>query len=942
MKFRLRGGWVLYGIICSAVIGVLVSQLSSAVTLTAVWTAPAPLTRTTLEENIPYNIKISNPDCVSTWLHLQDTYSSGHDVYNECWLMRPVGTTQSNGVGMIRIGNSAMMLLGDTTGRYRFAGWRLLRQGGGNTSWFYGMFIYDNPYQAAYEQQEQGLRKWYFSPSSKGGWLLTDPGTTDYTRTNAYATSGSGEWLVVETPWGMMRVNLNTREKLVFAGPQGTYGNGANPHLDIIVSDDGRYAIVANHADKVVKLFDMSTCNTAGITGQAVAKGCGQRDLTGDIYSAGIKHVSGIRFNTTGDGITFYATTSSNASNGTYTKYLLRAPGVAEYGMEYLALGDSYSSGEGDGDGGHYYMPGTDGNGAHVPQFAVPDIADYPYSKEKCHISLRSYPYLLAQQNSVRSEMFHTVACSGADANDVVNTLKATEDNESLRLNGHFDNLNFLKPEVLDLVKTRAVSNFVPGRAAQTEFISRYKPRVATIGIGGNDLGFETILKACASLGDPCEFATSKRGQIGHDISTTVFDHLNDTYKKLKTDSPQTKFYVLGYPQVFTSSGSCDINALLDQTERELATMTINYLNKIIKTAAENNGFIYLNIEDSLVGTNLCSGEEFPSVNGLTKGNDIDFFIGKESYHPNEVAHSIIANDIDDILGDKTLFTYTPSSTSACTVLTPCTAPAMPAYFRTTLTIFPQKIDTDIVIFKDTSRFVDVAAKQQFKPNSPVKVTLQSEPITINDRLIADETGSIEATVELPASAPTGYHELHLTGISLSGEAVDLYRPVMIYPSADDIDGDDIPDVSDPCPFVPPSHRDRDKDGIDDACDGRIGPAPAETKLPVTENPTPSSPPATVQNTQPQSVVQPAQPSTSPQTATPLTPAETPTATPDQTAVLSESVKAKADDENVPGKAPNAAAASVTSSPHSLLVIGSASPIAAGLLYLGYRFFRRR
>src|SRR5690606_8114714 len=73
------------------------------------------------------------------------------------------------------------------------------------------------------------------------------------------------------------------------------------------------------------------------------------------------------------------------------------------------------------------------------------------------------------------------------------------------------------------------------------------------------------------------------------------------------------------------SSGSCGLNVHLNDDERKFIFEGVKYINQVIKSAAEEAGVYYLDIEHSLEGVNLCSEIEDAqmSVNGLTFGNDI-------------------------------------------------------------------------------------------------------------------------------------------------------------------------------------------------------------------------------------------------------------------------------------------------------------------------------
>jgi hypothetical protein len=95
----------------------------------------------------------------------------------------------------------------------------------------------------------------------------------------------------------------------------------------------------------------------------------------------------------------------------------------------YLALGDSFSSGEGDLQGGDWYEPGTDEQGNK----------DTFEERNLCHLSRRSYPYLVAKKlgylggtldtptSAEDTDFFHSIACSGAVIHNVIGGSENTE-----------------------------------------------------------------------------------------------------------------------------------------------------------------------------------------------------------------------------------------------------------------------------------------------------------------------------------------------------------------------------------------------------------------------------------------------------------------------------------------------------------------------------------
>lgn len=131
---------------------------------------------------------------------------------------------------------------------------------------------------------------------------------------------------------------------------------------------------------------------------------------------------------------------------------------------------------------------------------------------------------------------------------------------------------------------------------------------------------------------------------------------------------------------------------------------------------------------------------------------------------------------------------------------------------------------------KRSDRDVDMAIDKTVKwlSGSQVDVTLKSTPIHLGSQTIGDD-GQFRMIVSLPPDVELGYHTIHVTGTDFLGQKLDLYRPILIYESEDDKDGDGVKDDHDPCLFVEPAGIDKDQDGIDDAYDGFIGPTPVIT-----------------------------------------------------------------------------------------------------------------
>jgi lysophospholipase L1-like esterase len=656
-------------------------------------------------------------------------------------------------------------------------------------------------------------------------WYLQDPNTSQPANVGALGYSNNGKWMVMQGGPGYLRLNVETKELLAFASIP---GYSWTPGL--AVSNDGRYATVS--APGFFRIYDLSTCVPVPDKPFSLATGCGMRDLA-QVVSPGSPNtasVLNVDFSEGNQNISYNSIEAGNVMN----RYMLTAPGADVHLLEYLALGDSFSSGEGDTDGGRYYVAGTDGNGETINNTGV---EGFPYWREKCHQSTRSYPYLLASTAGLNSTQFRSVACSGADLNDILN-IKSSGDVDE-RFNGHFDHMKDLSTGVLSNVKGEAVDNFIPGRAAQIEFVQKYKPRVATIGIGGNDINFGAKLAACIPPTLTCDYASTNRAETADEIAQ-LYDKLVATYSKLKAASPTTRFYTIGYPQLVTSGGTCDANVLLDDLEREYTVQVVSYLNQTIAAAAAKTGVHYLDINNALAGKNLCSDADEIAVNGLQRGDDKSIrgndtrylgFWGNEAYHPNNIGHSLMATALKSDMNNVAIHAFNPCAPSTSLVCsnTLSAKPATPAYFGTSsapqlvilnglTTVAGAYVDS----IKQGAQMLISGAQSSLKTATAVRFTLHSTPVNLGQATVGQD-GTVNATISIPAGTEPGYHTLHMTGTTTGNDTVDFYQNIFVYADETDLDGDGIPNDQDICGPVTESGTDADHDGIDDICDGFVG-----------------------------------------------------------------------------------------------------------------------
>ncbi len=489
-------------------------------------------------------------------------------------------------------------------------------------------------------------------------------------------------------------------------------------------------------------------------------------------------------------------------------------PDATKKRLDYLALGDSYSSGEGDFPAGlfatSHYLSDTDSPAKN----GLP--ANY------CHISSRSYPFLLGRRYEIDGDRMKSVACSGAVVNDLGPT--------SLDYRGQGDRLAGVSVQLRNQKQKTSLGDFSPGYIQQIEFVAKYKPEALTLTAGGNDIDFENILVACANADSPdtCSRAYGQGlARIGMNIYHQ-FARLTQLYRAIKTVSPSTKIFVVGYPEFISDSGPCFLNAgLLNKEERIMIVESIRYLNKVIKAAAQAAGVVYIDIENSLEGGRMCeptatAGEAL--VTGLHRVNGIlSDRNHAQSFHPNARGHEAITRKIVSELSGYTLLNYPHHWRSDDSVQ----RPLPPKYFQEAIDDnWNRSIGALIVSEPEIIKGTEFTVRQEyhtFKGMETVYTTTFSDPVIIGQG-VATADGAYEATVTIPDTIPAGYHTLTLSGKSPADEPIEIFQYITVLgTNPNDRDENGIPDDDQSCGlFMTVSGRDMDGDSVDDACDPEI------------------------------------------------------------------------------------------------------------------------
>jgi lysophospholipase L1-like esterase len=272
----------------------------------------------------------------------------------------------------------------------------------------------------------------------------------------------------------------------------------------------------------------------------------------------------------------------------------------------YVALGDSFSAGEG-APGPAGYEQGTD----------VPNL-------NKCHRSDRSYSNIDAHVTGMPPEYkFH--ACSGALVQD------------------------FFKPFPQNHIDSATGQPQNPTEThAQLDWIDA-KTRVITLTIGGNNALFPEVMDYCSGR---AFYQASCESEFGKAVDTAIAklaaasgtgasDNLPDLYKIIHQKAPNAQVFVLGYPRFFPKGQNR--NCLTGVLNRTFLVSDMRWINEeakkmddVIKKAAKAQRFTYVDLYDSFNGHELCTSQPY-----LNSARPLD---KQESYHPNVAGQARFAN----------------------------------------------------------------------------------------------------------------------------------------------------------------------------------------------------------------------------------------------------------------------------------------------------------
>lgn len=282
----------------------------------------------------------------------------------------------------------------------------------------------------------------------------------------------------------------------------------------------------------------------------------------------------------------------------------------------YVAVGDSFASGEGNRASGW------------VDNAGVVTKAPSTRNGRGCHRSSLAYPVLVASalqgMQGYAGSDFNFYACSGDTTTDVSTSSSAA----SVGLKG---------------------ANVGGGEPAQVESnpSSLNRARIVTVTIGGNDIGFSNVMYTCWRHHDQCN-ANSNDPWTASLIPNIakLQSVLTQSYATIRAAAPNAKLLVLDYPDLIPQQPTQEqltsgCMGLKGDTLPYLAQAEIA-LHAAIRQAASDAGAIYVNPNDDATSWSFSSHTLCAKTGRWFNGASVT----ASSFHPNSAGQGALAQAV--------------------------------------------------------------------------------------------------------------------------------------------------------------------------------------------------------------------------------------------------------------------------------------------------------
>jgi lysophospholipase L1-like esterase len=283
-----------------------------------------------------------------------------------------------------------------------------------------------------------------------------------------------------------------------------------------------------------------------------------------------------------------------------------RSPYEQAVSGQYVAIGDSFSSGEGAGDytadSDHDPNSGWDRIGSWFDDHLIPGEHGSLHPANFCHRSANAYGPIVASQNEFAGGSVFA-ACSGATTDDFENP------------NGSND-----------------------GEQPQLDVITD-DTSLVTFSIGGNDMHFADVLADCVWDGATCEdkneaaFANNLR-----DLRPRMVQMYREARERAADGA---RVIVVGYPRLFPDDPSNSYRNLVFAEDQRWMNAKADQLNAVLAAAAQEAGVEFVDPTGAFRGHGI--GSDDPWFNDLSVGGPGWAPVNPGSFHPNAAGQAALA-----------------------------------------------------------------------------------------------------------------------------------------------------------------------------------------------------------------------------------------------------------------------------------------------------------
>ncbi|MEV0912420.1 SGNH/GDSL hydrolase family protein [Streptomyces hokutonensis] len=242
----------------------------------------------------------------------------------------------------------------------------------------------------------------------------------------------------------------------------------------------------------------------------------------------------------------------------------------------YVALGDSYTAG--------------------------PGITDPTGTPAGCDRSAGNYPALVAAELGLKGGKFRDVSCSGATTSDLTSSQHTDKGANPPQL--------------------RALSS---------------DTRLVTVGIGGNDIGFSSMIKRCVAMGAlyqltgsgkyftedaPCAREADAGSAAVEKKIATAGDRLTRILTEVKRRAPEARVYVVSYPAILPAdSADCGRGMSLAPGDVTYLREKEQQLNTALRQRASEAGVGYVDTYTPSTDHNACTAKNTRWIEPLVPEN---------------------------------------------------------------------------------------------------------------------------------------------------------------------------------------------------------------------------------------------------------------------------------------------------------------------------------